>query len=149
MSDTTGTPHPDELDDDGQLPEVLAELDGLPSLSDMLIAERDEERAPVETAAGLARLRDRPDVFGAADDELAQPNPRIRAAVEQMRADRQATPDRDGYTFGVYLPPGISEDVRDRLGDQIMDLVADTVPDAGVVGQAGDPLGAVDGEPRP
>lgn len=75
-------------------------------------------------------------------------DPELHAALSRD-ADRQATPDRDGYTFGVYLPPGVSEEVRDRLGDRIMDLVADAVPDAEVVGQAGDPLGAVDGIARP
>jgi transcriptional regulator with XRE-family HTH domain len=111
-----------------------------------------DDPMPPETAAGLADLRDRSDVFGAADDEPAEPNPRIQAAVAEMRAERTPMPERDGYTIGVYLPPGATEAVRDALFDRIADAVhsaEDGKPwDAHVVGMPGDRLGAVDGVVR-
>lgn len=87
------------------------------------------------------------------DSDEYDPNARIRAAVEQLRGERQATPERDGYTIGVFLPPGVSEAVRDRLADQIADAAHDADDgadwDAHVVGLPGDVLGAVDGVARP
>lgn len=86
-------------------------------------------------------------------DDEAEPNPRIQAAVAKLRAERTPTPERDGYTIAVYLPPGVSASVRAYLSQAIADL-AHTADwhqgwDAHVVGQAGDPLGAVDGTVRP
>ena len=119
------------------------------------------------------------DRINAALDEPPEPNERTRATAKQLRQERpgytswaelrprvvtseqrvaevraeleqaRATPDRDGYTIGVFLPPGVSEAVRDQLADQIMDLVQQAVHGAEIVGQAGDPLGAVDGVARP
>lgn len=88
----------------------------------------EDDPIPPETVAGLTRLRDAPDVFAA------------------------PTPDLDGYTIGVYLPPGVTADVRQYLFQAIAD-VAHTADwhqgwDAHVVGLPGDLLGAVDGTAR-
>lgn len=106
-------------------------------------------------------------------DGPAEPNVRVRAAAEQLRGERNhrtirarmrpqtaeatavqlstepAPAHPSGYTIGVYLPPGVSEEVRDRLADCIAAMAQQAVHGADVVGQAGDPLGAVDGVPRP
>ena len=87
------------------------------------------------------------------EDEPAEPDPRTQAVAAELRAERTATPERDGYTIGVYLPPGVSATVREYLSQAIGD-VAHTADwhqgwDAHVVGVAGDPMGAVDGQVRP
>lgn len=67
----------------------------------------------------------------------------------KRQARSASTPDRDGYTIGVYLPPGVSQAVREQLGDRIAALAHQVARDVEVVGTAGDPLGAVDGVARP
>lgn len=91
--------------------------------------------------------------WGSADDEPAEPNPRIQAAAAEMRAERTPTPERDGYTIAVYLPPGVSASTRDFLFRATAALAHDADDgqgwDAHVIGQAGDLLRAVDGQARP
>ena len=69
-----------------------------------------------------------------------------------MPAEQTPTPERDGYTIAVYLPSGVRGDVRQYLHRAISDLAHTTDWhqgwDAHVVGQAVDPLGAVDGKRR-
>jgi hypothetical protein len=78
--------------------------------------EQPSDDCPPEVTEGLARLVGRADVF-------ATP-----------------TPDRDGYTIAVYLPPGVTETDRDRLYDAIADA-AHHGDGWDVVGVPGDPMG--------
>lgn len=88
-------------------------------------------------------------------DEPEVVNERIRAAAQRMRLDGLAdlftrpdvftspTPDRDGYTIAVYLPPGVTEAERDRMFDAVADAAIAAEGqgwDAHVVGVPGDPL---------
>ena len=56
-----------------------------------------------------------------------------------------------GFTIGVYLPPQATAEDIDALTTAIADAAYNhTVRwDPEVVGLPGDPLGAVDGQPRP
>lgn len=106
----------------------------------------DTDHFTYVTAAEYSRLQAALDVPGV-------PNGRIRREVERMRAEAgvsgllhrsDPTPERDGYTIGVYLPPGAPWATVEALTDQIMGLAA-TVGDGQrwdvhVTGQAGDPM---------
>lgn len=96
----------------------------------------------------------------AALDEPGEPNGRIRREVERMRAEAgvsglrhgsEPTPERDGYTIGVYLPPGATEAERDRMTDAVADAAATAEGDGWdvhVVGVPGDPM-SICHEPEP
>lgn len=115
-------------------PELLAALTADSADSD--------DPMPPETVAGLAYLRDRPEVFGAAAEEPAEPNPRIQAAVAEMRAERTQARRRDGFTVGVYFPPEASDADIDAIMSGVADAAYDHEHDGQwdpfVVGRAGD-----------
>jgi hypothetical protein len=83
---------------------------------------------------------------------LVYADPELLAALS-ADAGLEPTPERDGYTIAVYLPRETPWPTVEALTDQIMDAVHDADHgqgwDAHVAGQAGDPLGIVDGTPRP
>lgn len=110
--------------------------------------------ARTEMDAELARLdgQERDAHFAAwRSTALVYADPELHAALSSDSGD-DPTPERDGYTIGVHLPPEAPWATVEALSTQIADLVHAAADGQGwdvyVVGQPGDPLGAVDGTPR-
>ena len=112
----------------------------------VMTEQPDTDAVTYVTAADYGRLQ-------AALDAPGVPNGRIRREAEGVRAEAgvsglrhgiEPTPDRDGYTIGVYLPPGVPEAERDRVFDAVADA-AHAAEGGGwtvdVSGTPGDPAG--------
>jgi len=69
-----------------------------------------------------------------------------RERVAEHRAAAQPTPERDGYTIGVFIPACATEEERDRMYNRIAEAAHGAEGgswDAHVVGEPGDPLAIV------